>query len=188
MNARERNDFVISWLVLSIAFALALSGGFLGLTNFPQAFPLALVGVGTAFVLHEMAHRNTARKFGFHSEYRAWQPGLIFAVFLSLVGFVFAMPGATYIFGTPNRRQNGIISVSGAAVNVILGAIFTFFRLLNLGTWPNTIFYFAAFINFFLAMFNMLPFWVLDGKKVMAWNPAVWALVFFSALIGWIAL
>ncbi len=186
MNARERNDLIISWLTLSVAFAIALSGGFLGLTGFPQAFPLALVGVGTAFVLHEMAHRNVARKFGFHSEYRAWQPGLIFAVFLSLIGLIFAMPGATYILGNLDRRQNGIISVAGPAINVVLGVIFSLLLLLNLSSWLNMIFFYTAYINFFLAMFNMLPVWLLDGKKVLAWNASVWAAVFFSAIIGWL--
>lgn len=188
MNSAERNDLIVSWLGLSVAFALALSGGFLGITSFPTAFPMALVAVGTAFVFHEMAHRNVARKFGFHSEYRVWQAGLIFAILLSLTGFVFALPGATYILGTPNRKQNGIISIAGAVVNIVFGLSFTLLYLLDLGSWLNIIFYFGAYINFFIAMFNMLPIWILDGKKVLAWNGIAWAIVFFSGLIGWLML
>lgn len=184
MEAEERNDLIVSWLGLSVAFALALSGGFLGITSFPIALPMALVAVGTAFVLHEMAHRNVARKFGFHSEYRVWQTGLIFAIALSLTGFVFAMPGATYIMGRPNRKQNGIISAAGPAVNVLIGAIFSLLLLLDWGEFPNTIFFFAAYINFFIAMFNLLPVWVFDGKKVLAWNSVVWAALFFLGLGG----
>lgn len=188
MKSVERNDLIVSWLGLSVAFALAMGGGFLGITSFPVAFPLALVAVGTAFIFHEIAHRNTARKFGFHSEYRVWQVGLIFAILLSFTGFVFAMPGATYILGAPNRKQNGIISVAGAVVNILFGLGFSLLYFLNLGDWLSMVFYFGAYINFFIAMFNMLPIWILDGKKVLAWNGIVWAVVFFSGLIGWLML
>jgi len=34
-------------------------------------------------------------------------------------------------------------------------------------------------INFYLALFNLLPVFVLDGAKVFAWNKAVWAALFF---------
>ncbi len=185
MNARERNDLILSWLSLSVAFALILSDGLFNFTSFIMAFPIAAVGVGTAFVFHEMAHRNVARKFGFYSEYRAWQTGLIFAILFGLAGIPFAMPGATYILGTPNRKQNGIISIAGAVTNIILGVIFSVLLLLNLGNWLNIIFFYGAYINFILAIFNMLPVWLLDGKKVLAWNAGAWAIVFFTAIIGW---
>jgi Zn-dependent protease len=191
MQARERNDLIVSWLTLSVAFALVLGREFLNVLHFAYAFPITLVGVGTAFVFHEMAHRNVARKFGFYSEYRAWPSTLLFALILPFITFgrfVFGAPGATYILGEPNLRQNGIISVAGPITNIILGAIFSLLLLLNLGSWLNLIFYYAAYINFFLAIFNMLPIWVLDGKKILAWNASIWALVFFSAIVGWLML
>jgi Zn-dependent protease len=37
-------------------------------------------------------------------------------------------------------------------------------------------------INLYLAFFNLLPFFVLDGAKVFAWNKLVWAALFFPLL------
>ena len=55
---------MISWLTISIAFAILLSRDFLDIMVFVYAFPLALVTVGTGFILHEMAHRVVATHFG----------------------------------------------------------------------------------------------------------------------------
>jgi len=35
----------------------------------------------------------------------------------------------------------------------------------------------AILINLWLGAFNMIPFFILDGQKVLTWNRAVWALV-----------
>ena len=47
---------------------------------------------------------------------------------------------------------------------------------------------FAAFygmqINFWLALFNMLPIWQIDGQKVWVWNKAVWALFFVISVLA----
>jgi Zn-dependent protease len=42
-------------------------------------------------------------------------------------------------------------------------------------------------VNAMIAAFNMLPVSVLDGRKVLAWNPGVFAFLImaaFGALIG----
>jgi len=35
----------------------------------------------------------------------------------------------------------------------------------------------AIFINLWLGAFNMIPFFILDGQKVLTWNRVIWALV-----------
>jgi len=51
------------------------------------------LGVGTGFILHEMAHKFVALHFGYLAEYQANMTGLFLAVVLSFVGFIFAAPG-----------------------------------------------------------------------------------------------
>lgn len=38
-------------------------------------------------------------------------------------------------------------------------------------------------VNSFLATFNLLPFYTLDGVKVLKWNAKIWIIIFTIALI-----
>lgn len=176
---REKKDLIISWLTLSIAFAVVISPTFLNTTSFITALPIALIGVGTGFVLHELAHRETAKHYGFHSEFRAWYPGLILAVVLAVMTggqFVFAAPGATYFMAnTVTKKQNGLISAAGPVVNIILGLILAGLGYAMFDAFTKYVLVSAAMINFWLALFNLIPIYPLDGSKVVAWKPAVWA-------------
>jgi Zn-dependent protease len=179
MNATERNDLLISWITLSVAFALVISENFLNLVSIAEAIPIALVGVGTGFVFHEMAHRNVARRFGFHAEFRAWNNGLILAVAFAVITmgrFTFAAPGATYIFAQNiGAKQNGQISAAGPLTNLIIGFLLLLAAFAGWNAFIFKILLNAAMINFWFAFFNMLPIPPLDGIKVMAWSKAVWA-------------
>jgi len=72
------------------------------------------------------------------------------------------------------RRQNGIISVAGPAINLILGFLLLLIGITVLGTFIGNILIAASMINFWFAFFNLLPILMLDGSKVVAWNPIVW--------------
>jgi Zn-dependent protease len=43
--------------------------------------------------------------------------------------------------------------------------------------------FFAAYIAAFMAVFNLIPFGVLDGYKIFSFNKKVWALAFIPSLI-----
>jgi Zn-dependent protease len=201
-SKQEKIDLLISWITLSIAFTLViinfnlgnvLTGGFGQNLTLNLALPISFVAVGTGFVFHELAHRQAARHYGFVSEYRAWYPMLGLAVIFAIfTGWILAAPGATYFFGNNvTRKQNGVISVSGPLTNISIGLIMVFLLPLFNSGIIQTILMSASMINFFFAFFNLLPIWVLDGKKVLAWNPKVWFLaiiipaiaVFFPGLI-----
>lgn len=193
-SKKEKIDLLISWITLSIAFALVLMNfdlisvfsGTFGYLPPIIAFPIALLAVGTGFIFHELAHRQAARHFGFVSEYRAWYQMLGLAVvFAIFTGWILAAPGATYFFGKDvTRKQNGIISVAGPIINVVLGILLMLASLLFTNNLIIAILIASARINFFFALFNLLPIWVLDGKKVLAWNPAVWAVVIIIPAIA----
>jgi Zn-dependent protease len=171
-TGQEIKEIVISAVVIGYIFAWYFEGGIPGIGH----ITMALIGVGAAFIFHEMAHKYTAQRYGCWAEYRMWDTGLIIAFFSVVVfGFVFAAPGAVYInpgYQGITRRQNGIISVSGAVANLALAVIF-----LLIG------FRFGVIINAWLALFNMLPFPPLDGFKVRAWDTKVWIGVIVAALL-----
>jgi len=183
----ELNDIVVSVIAISIAFTLARVGGIFFLAQggavpfdlLSLLFAISVFTVGIGFVLHELAHRSMAIRYGCRAAYVAWPVGLQLALITSLFGFVFAAPGATYIYAPYlTRRENGMISLVGPLTNVALAFVFLlsspFLLLLLPGLAGQLLVSQGVFINLWLALFNMLPFGPLDGKKVMAWNPGTW--------------
>ncbi len=184
----ELKDIVKAWLVLSLAFAFVLSGVKLLSPNFTQIFSyrflfiflISLFTAGIGFLFHELGHKFVAQKYGCVAEFRAFDQMLMLALGLAaIVGFIFAAPGAVMISGRITRRENGIISAAGPLVNFVLGIVFLFLGYL----FPA---YTMAFsigftINFWLGLFNMIPFGNFDGIKIFQWNPYVWtAMVAFG--------
>jgi Zn-dependent protease len=108
---------------------------------------------------------------------------------LAPLGFIFAAPGAVYIFKRMGREENGIVSLAGPVMNMILFVIFAgvilLSNLFNFGL-SETVFmicYLGMWINALLAAFNLLPLFILDGAKVMAWNWKIWLAAFIVALL-----
>ena len=184
MKPKERNDLIVSYVTITLAFAWVVTR--LNIAEFVVAIPVMALTVGQGFILHEMAHRAAAKHYGCHAEYRAWSFGLVLAVILALAtGFVFAAPGAVYIYGKElDRKKNGIISYAGPLTNIILGCLFILLGLaLPKVELVSTIVAYGAGVNFFLALFNLIPIQPLDGSKVFVWSKAIWA-VSFIALIA----
>ncbi|MCD6522704.1 MAG: site-2 protease family protein [Candidatus Diapherotrites archaeon] len=175
MDSLEAMHIITSVITISLAFSVGAL--YIGINSFIASFPIVLLTLGTGFVLHELSHRFVAKKFGCWAAYRAWLPGLALAVGLAVMTggrFVFAAPGAVYIGGKPlTVKENGIISLAGPLANIATAIFF-----LLIANSPNTIIrtigYTGAYINFFLAFFNMLPFPPLDGSKVLQWNTIAW--------------
>jgi len=195
----EVRDIVIAWFGLGVAFFLSGSGGAFGLPTvyarifrtpklFVEFFIVSLLTVGSGFVLHELSHKFTAQRFGYWAEFRMWPFGLVLALVTSLIGFIFAAPGATYISGMNiSESENGKISVAGPLTNVLVGVAFLPFLLFGNGFWYD-LGSEGVFVNIFLALFNMLPLYPLDGAKVFAWSKARWAAVFIPLVIVFVAL
>src|SRR5659263_781896 len=93
-SIREITHLVASLLVLTIAFSYPSTSA--------EALAIAAIGVGSGFLLHELAHKFTAQRYGFVADYEASTMGLLLAIGLSIFtggGFVFAAPGAVMIRG-----------------------------------------------------------------------------------------
>jgi len=181
MQIKELRDISLSALALAIAFGIALAGGLDGLGN--PVYVLTLIGisllaVSTGFIFHELAHRLVARRFGYLAEYAMWPAGLLIALVSSLMGFIFAAPGAVVIrpgniiISTRETEVEnmGLISIAGLATNIVIAVLF----LLLDTIYPTLIFYLGAYINTWLAIFNLIPFGPLDGAKVFRWNKIYW--------------
>lgn len=141
-------------------------------------FLIYVLTIGLGFLLHELGHKLVAQHYGFISEFRADFQMLFFMFLLAVFSpLIFLAPGAVMILGRPTRKQNGIISVAGPVVNLVLAFIFLLVLILFSPSVNSLIFqisYLGIWINAFLGVFNMLPFWVLDGKKVLAWSKPIY--------------
>ena len=177
----ELIDISKAWIVLSLAFAFVytgahLIGGDINRVLTMQFLKLFIVSMGTAglgFLLHELAHKFVAQRYGCVAEFRAFDQMLYLALGLAVViGFIFAAPGAVMISGMITRRENGIVSLAGPLTNYVLGMIFM--GLMMVVPAYSWIFAIGFSINMWLGLFNMIPFGNFDGYKIFQWNVPVW--------------
>lgn len=183
---RERIDLVIAWLAIAVAFTIArfnLLGGGIDPVAALLTFLVSLLTVGVGFVLHELAHKFVAMRFGYWAEFRKDNQMLLIAVVLAAIaGVVFAAPGATVVYGDRiGRRENGLISAAGPATSLALALGFLGLYLVAPGSLIGYIGLAGLQINAMIAAFNMLPVSVLDGRTVLAWNIGVFAVLIAAA-------
>ncbi len=173
---------IISWLAISYAFAILLFWSRNGIRPSNQELvngiynPLvvSLFTVGISFIIHEMSHKLIAQRYGSWAEFRMNPFMLILMlVLVYFLGILFAAPGAVMIYGgNVGRRENGRISLAGPLSNLILGM--AFFLLLSEQGLLYEIGRYGVIVNITLALFNMIPFGIFDGKKVWDWNKLVY--------------
>ncbi|MDI6810637.1 MAG: site-2 protease family protein [archaeon] len=181
-SGTEIKHLVIAWLAIAFAFTIILQRWY-HLSLF-RIFIISAVTVGFAFIFHELAHKVVAQRYGAWSEFRMAPFMLLLAILTAFMGFIFAAPGAVMIFNPYlTREENGKISLAGPMMNVILAILFlTLFLLAPSGIfgWMGK---FGMMINAWLAVFNLIPISVLDGRKVLAWDRGVYGAALGIAII-----
>ena len=183
----------------TIAFAVAIgfmfSGGVFGAlsntTHFVVYTILGLLTFTPGFIIHEIAHKIQARKYGCWAEFRASPGGLRFGVILAaLIGVVFMAPGAVMVAGNTTREQFGKIALAGPVSNVVLWCIGLAFAVTfgapNIASPSDTIIFYWMMANGILGALNMLPFGPLDGKKIRTWSvPVFWIWLIICISMVW---
>jgi len=146
--------------------------------------PILLAGLTIAFalsfLLHEMAHKFSAQRYRLWAEFRLTMQGALLtlvSVFLP-PPFKIISPGAVMIVGSGTGKTVGKIAISGPITNIVLSA-----ACIAIATVTQDMFWFVAFINAFLALFNLIPFGIMDGLKVFKWDKMVWAITFAAAIV-----
>ena len=94
----ELHELLKAWFFVSLAFTILLNG-FSFDVGTGLIFIIAATTVGTGFLLHELMHKLVAQHYHCWAEFRADNMMLLFAVFSSFMGFLFAAPGAVMIYG-----------------------------------------------------------------------------------------
>ena len=198
-SSTELKHLFIAWVAISYAFSIMLawmelgnnkptssqifgSSQILG-SNITDLFIISLVTVGISFIFHEMGHKFVAQQYGAWAEFRMSFGMLLLAIYMAWqIGILFAAPGAVQIFGPHiTKKQYGKIAASGPVMNLFLA--FAFMPLLTDTGFLYDIGRLGVIINLLLAGFNMLPISVLDGRKVLAWNPIVYIGLFMTIIV-----
>lgn len=178
LSNEEKKNLAIATAALTICFSMVMFRWHFGpLSEIPEQMAgflfvlvISFIVTFTGFALHEMAHKFVAQRYGCWAEFRYSTQGLLFALVLAIVvGVLFAAPGAVYIVGAIDKRQNGIISIAGPLTNVAVTLAMIPMYIWG-GDWLSTIAYWVIFFNMLLALFNMIPIMPLDGAKVLKWN------------------
>ncbi|WP_254841176.1 metalloprotease [Natronomonas marina] len=191
----ELRDLAVAWVALGIAFTLFIFdppispelGPTLTSPEFVQVLLISMLTVGVGFLLHELAHKVVAVRFGQMAAFRAEYGMLALAIGAALAGFLFAAPGAVYHRGRITERQNGLVAIAGPLTNVALVVVFLPFLLFD--GFLGGVGEFGVVINAFLAAFNMIPFGPLDGRKVRDWDLRIFAVAFVGTVaLGVLAL
>lgn len=170
----------------------------IGLINFydPQLFTIGygwsmfmLAGFYmTAFLFHEFGHRQVAMHFGLQTKFRLLTFGIVLTVFGLISGLMglltnsnafpsLALPGAVVVLGLEKiDRKTGLCKAAGPLVNLVYGSILLIVSLLIPKTLSplNYFFGLAAYLNYMLGAFNMIPIGILDGQNIWKWKKKVY--------------
>jgi len=192
-SREEVRQILVAVGAMTLAFTLALVGGIAGAEALGSPSDLGIlvavsfVAVVTAFLLHELAHKVVAQRYGCFAEFRYSLMGLGIGILTAAFGFLFAMPGAVMISGTVDARQTVRISAAGPGTNLaVAGTTTAVSVLLGFSTSAfadvvSVLVGTVAFVNLFLGIFNLLPFPPLDGFKIFSFNKPLWVAMLVAA-------
>lgn len=196
-SRREIRDLLVAWVALGVAFAVffghletnvrPISQWILTETDaFVALLIVSLLTAGIGFLLHELAHKVMAIRYGQVAAFKASYGMLVMAVLVAFAGFIFAAPGAVYHRGRITERQGGLIALAGPVTNLLLAFPFFLVYVMAFGIESQLLYQIGRYgvaINLLLAGFNMLPFGPLDGATIKKWDGQVWALVAIPSIL-----
>jgi len=167
-------------LVIGVGLSLGLFSN-LFYTDYVMLVTFTII-LTTSFFLHEIAHKIVAQREGLWAEFRLTLIGAILTL-ISIITPLFKIisPGAVMIAGFADIKSIGKTSIAGPMTNITLSMMF----LAGTFLFPQqiSILALAAFFNAWIALFNLIPFGILDGFKIFQWNKKDWVLAFTSSLI-----
>ncbi len=187
---KELNHITVAaLLVISIGFSIGLYenylGGFIPKWGWDVMAVFAVI-MTASFLVHEIAHKIMAQKNGLWAEFRLTTWGAVLTLVCVFLPFKMISPGAMMISGTPNGDEIVKISLAGPVTNIIFSSALLGLAFALQPSIPSSyvsMLVFAAYINAFMAVFNLIPFGILDGNKIFSFNKKLWALAFIPSAI-----
>jgi len=173
-------------LIITATFLVSINLGGFGF-NSPDILIMSVFALilTASFLAHEVAHKVMAQKAGMWAEFRLTTWGAVLTFIAVFLPFKIIAPGAMMIGGNaPTAKDMVKISVAGVIINMVFAA-----TLLGIAfVWPVLDYWwlmimFSAYINAIIAIFNLIPFGILDGYKLFMLSKKLWAAAFVPAAI-----
>jgi len=168
---REIRDLTISLLLIS-AIPLTWLGGFL-----PTRPIIVVVAVGifaAAFLLHELAHKFSAQRFGYWAEFRLNMVGVMITLMSFFSPMKIVAPGAVVISGLMYGDDFGKISLAGPLTNIVQAIAYLAIGSASADYLVGLLANAGVMVNSSLALFNLIPFGIFDGAKILRWDWRAW--------------
>ncbi len=175
--------FAAALLVVAIGFSIAFYAGYMQFFGWTWTITSSYALILTAsFLFHEMAHKITSQRRGLWAEFRLTTWGAVITLASVILPFKLISPGAVMIAGQAKLKEIGEISIAGPVTNMAFSAVFlgVSFAVAPFPWW--WLFMSLAMFNAAIAVFNLIPFGILDGFKIYSWNKKIWALAFIGAV------
>jgi Zn-dependent protease len=156
---------------VGFSYFLSIPTNLLNLAILSIAFMLS-------FLLHELAHKFSAQYFNLWAEFRLTMQGALITLISIFLPFKLISPGAVMLAGSGTKQTVGKTAISGPLINITISSL-----CILIAVFSQSLFTIIAFINALLAVFNLIPFGILDGWKVFRWNKIVWVITFTISII-----
>ena len=134
------------------------------------------------WLFHELAHKFASQYYGLHSEFRLYPNYAIISLMTIFIPFKIIAPGVVLYGGSFRSDIPARTALAGPLTNIFLGGAFLAFTAISNTYWASLLRY-VSYLSFNLALFNLLPFSVLDGAKIFKWNTYIYTIVFSLTLI-----
>jgi len=179
-SSTEIRDLALSALLVS-GVGLSFLGFRLVASPLNTVAVLVVVFTGS-FLIHEIAHKFVAQRYGLWAEFRLTLIGALLTLISVVSPFKIISPGAVMIAGVAGKDTVGKTAVSGPITNLMIcTGSFAFTFLIPQRNPFFEVALFSAAFNAFIAVLNLVPFGMFDGWKVFQWSKLVWVLAFLSS-------
>lgn len=190
LSLKEIKDLFFASFIIAFIVSIHSFTDFLN-KSFYISYIIAFLILSISFILHEMAHKFTAIRYGMFAQFEISYIGLLFSLALKmLTGIILIIPGAVVIykhFIHKSRKKEiaiqGVIALAGPLVNLALSLLSFLFYYISKVSFFSDFFYTFSYINAILLLFNLLPIPPLDGFKVARWSLPVYIPLFIFSLI-----
>ncbi|WP_455143432.1 hypothetical protein [Candidatus Hodarchaeum mangrovi] len=145
---------------------------------------ILVILISPLFLLHELGHKYTAIYNDMTSEFYLDQNAALLSLFSVFLPLKIIAPGVVLSSGYHTPKIEARIAMIGPLINTFLSGFLLIISSFIIDDW-RIILSIVSKASSDIALFNILPFFVLDGAKVYRWNKLVFWTIFLIVIIIW---